>query len=371
MPTHPQLTVTDLDKRFGSEYAHRGVDLTVERDEIVALLGPSGCGKTTLLRCIAGVEVPDGGEIRIGGETVHGDGVSRPPEDRDLGMVFQNYAIWPHKTVYENVVFPLQYADNPFPESEYEARVEEVLELVRIGDLKSAPATDLSGGQQQRTSLARSLVHDPDLLLMDEPLSNLDRELRKEMRDELQRLQHELGVSVLYVTHDQEEAFYLADRVVLMRDGETVERGQPAELHRRPSSPFTRRFVGTHNRFSGTVDVTADGDRVVRTDLVEFPLDNVDYVSDGVGTGSVRCFLSPSDVEIGGFAGRPDGRLELAGTVVAEGILGDTYELTVAFDGAATDLVVHTETVRDRERGDEIRLHVRPEAIQVYPAGDG
>ncbi|WP_415383402.1 ABC transporter ATP-binding protein [Halosimplex sp. TS25] len=370
MTTQPQLTVSGLDKRFGSEYAHRDVDLTVDRDEIVALLGPSGCGKTTLLRCIAGVEVPDSGEVRIGGETVQSATVSRPPEDRDLGMVFQNYAIWPHKTVYENVVFPLKYADNPVPSSEYEDRVEEILDLVQIRELKDAPATDLSGGQQQRTSLARSLVHDPDLLLMDEPLSNLDRELRKEMRDELQRLQHELGVSVLYVTHDQEEAFYLADRVVLMRDGETVERGRPGELHRRPSSPFTRRFVGVHNRFEGTVDVDADGDRVVRTDLVEFPLDNVDFVSDGVTTGSVSCFLRPADVEIGGFAGRPDGRLELTGTVVAEGILGDAYEMTVAFDGAGTDLVVHSETVRDRARGDEIRLHVRPESIQVYPITD-
>jgi ABC-type Fe3+/spermidine/putrescine transport system ATPase subunit len=354
---------------LGDEFERSGVDVTVETDEIVALLGPSGCGKTTILRCVAGVETPDAGEIAVDDEVVFGDGRSLPPEDRGLGMVYQNYAIWPHKTVYENVVFPLEHAVHEVPAGEYEERVDAVLEMVEIADVKRSPATDLSGGQQQRTALARALVHDPDLLLLDEPLSNLDRELRKQMRYELQRLQHELGVSVLYVTHDQEEAFYLADRVLVMDDGEIVERDTPRQLYERPSSAFTRRFIGVRNRFRGAIEVGADGERVVRTDLVDFPLGNADYVSDSPRNGDVVCFLRPDDVTVGTFSGEVDGRIELTGTVAAEGLLGDRYEVTVAFDGADEELIVHTESYRELERGDEINLQFQPGHLQVYDEG--
>jgi len=366
-----RLEVRGLEKRFGDEFELSGVDVTVGTDEIVALLGPSGCGKTTVLRCIAGVEAPDGGEIRVGGETVYGDGRASPPEDRGLGMVYQNYAVWPHKTVYENVVFPLEHAPHEVPRGEYEARVDEVLELMEIADVKESPATNLSGGQQQRTALARALVHDPDLLLLDEPLSNLDRELRKQMRYELQRIQHELGVSVLYVTHDQEEAFYLADRVLVMNDGAVVERNAPRELYQRPQSAFTRRFVGVRNRFRGSIDRTLDGERVVRTDLVDFPLSNADYVSDGAGNGAgdVVCFLRPDEITVGQFAGEVDGRIELTGTVAAEGILGDRYEMTVVFDDTDAELIVHTESYREFERGDEISVQFQPKQLQVYADG--
>jgi iron(III) transport system ATP-binding protein len=368
MTTEPQLTVRGLVKRFGSEFELSAVDLEVGSDEIVALLGPSGCGKTTVLRCIAGVETPEAGEITIGGDVVEGDGTRKPPEQRDIGMVYQNYAIWPHKSVYENVVFPLKHAAHDVPGDEYERRVEEVLEMVEIGELKESPATDLSGGQQQRTALARSLVHDPDLLLMDEPLSNLDRELRKNMRYELQRLHHELDLSMLYVTHDQEEAFYLADRVLVMDDGEVVEAGEPRALYARPETPFTRQFVGEFNRFRGTVETSPDGDRVVTTPVVDFPLENVDYVSDDGVAESVVCFLRPADVSVGRFGHDGAGVLELTGTVVAEGVLGERYEVTVSL--ADADLVVHTESDRSFDRGDEISLYFRPGAIQVYGVDD-
>lgn len=387
-----RLRVSALRKQFDSEFELSGIDFGVGANEIVALLGPSGCGKTTTLRCIAGVETPDSGQIRIGGEVVEGEGVSRPPEERDIGMVYQNYAIWPHKTVYENVVFPLKYADHDVPSAEYDQRVDEVLERVKLSDVKHEPATDLSGGQQQRTALARAIVHDPDLVLMDEALSNLDEELRKHMRYELQRLQHELGVSILYVTHDQDEAFYLADRVLVMRRGEIVERGSPRTLYERPASPFTRRFIGDHNRFEGRVETGLDGRRVVRTDLFDFHLDNVEYVGDGQPTDHVYWFLHPDEIRVGHFIGgldevaaaraqgatdggdgphgANDGRIEFSGTVVAEGIRGDEYEVTVQCEGAARPLVAHTNTYRECERGDEIDLHVMPKAIQVYP-GDG
>jgi len=360
----PQLAVTGLRKRFGDEFEISGIDVTVETDEIVALLGPSGCGKTTALRCIAGVESPDGGTVDIDGQRVEGAGVSRPPEDRDVGMVYQNYAIWPHKTVYENVVFPLKHADHDVPKDQYEARVEEILELVEIGELKNSPATDLSGGQQQRTALARSLVHDPNLLLLDEPLSNLDMGLRKHMRYELQRLQHELGVSMLYVTHDQEEAFYLADRILVMRDGEIVERGRPRELYNRPTSPFTREFVGDRNRFSGTVTTSPDGEQTVECDVITFPLSSADYVADGVDWGSVRCFVRPADISIGRFGGSHGGVIELTGTVVAEGILGERYEVTIDIGGMM--LIAHTENDREFARGEEIPIYFEPGVVQVY-----
>lgn len=362
----PRLQVHNLRKEFGEEFTLSDVDFDVSADEVVALLGPSGCGKTTVLRCIAGVETPDGGEITIDRHPVYADGSAVPPEQRNVGMVYQNYAIWPHKTVYENVVFPLEHTDNEFDTTEYERRVDEVLSLLEIGDFKRSPATDLSGGQQQRTALARSLVHDPDLLLMDEPLSNLDRELRQNMRYELQQLQSELGLSILYVTHDQEEAFYLADRVLVMNDGRIVESGTPRELYRRPTSPFTRQFVGQQNRFPGTVEQTADGEYVVRTALADFPLENADYVAETVRPGPVACFVRPEEITIGRYSQSPVDILELSGTVVAEGLLGKQYEITARFDGE-TDLVVHTESYRPLERGDEIYVHLKPNAIQIYP----
>ncbi|ACV11413.1 ABC transporter related [Halorhabdus utahensis DSM 12940] len=367
MAAESALTVTGLRKAFGDEFELSGIDVTVGTDEIVALLGPSGCGKTTALRCIAGVETPDAGRIEAGGKLVQGEGVSLPPEQRDIGMVYQNYAIWPHKTVYGNVVFPLEHAEHDVPADRYEERVEEILDLVEIGDLKDSPATDLSGGQQQRVALARSLVHDPELLLLDEPLSNLDKGLRKHMRYELQRLQHEIDVSMLYVTHDQEEAFYLADRILVMRDGEVVERGEPRELYNRPTSPFTRRFVGDRNRFIGRITTNAEGESLVETDFATFPLASADFVAERLEDAPATCFVRPADISIGRFGGEHGGVLEFAGTVVAEGLLDERYEVTVDLGG--TKLIVHTGNGREFERGESVPIYFEPGDVQVY-AGD-
>ncbi|EMA62893.1 ABC transporter ATP-binding protein [Halorubrum lipolyticum] len=366
MPDDAQLTVRNLRKRFGDEFAITDVDLTVGVDESVALLGPSGCGKTTILRCIAGVETPDEGAITIDGETVQGPNVSRSPEDRDVGMVYQNYAIWPHKTVYENVVFPLKHGDHDLSRAEYEPRVDSVLEMVEIANLKNNPATDLSGGQQQRVALARSLVHDPPLLLLDEPLSNLDKGLRRNMRYELQRLQHEIGFSMLYVTHNQQEAFYLADRVIVVRDGRVVESGSSRELYRRPTTAFTRDFVGQRNRFNGVIETDTDGQILVRTDLGRIPYDNVGYVATEAKTGSVVCFLRPGDISIGKFASNEADTLQFEGIVVAEGLLDDRYEIRVQLSGTETELTLHTRINQSYEPGDSLYGYVPPRAIQVY-----
>jgi ABC-type Fe3+/spermidine/putrescine transport system ATPase subunit len=366
MNTEPQLQINGLEKRFESAFELSEIDLTVGSDEIVALLGPSGCGKTTILRCIAGVETPDGGTVRIDGETVQSPTVSKPPEERHIGMVYQSYAVWPHKTVYENVVFPLKHASHGIPKTEYRDRVEGILELMEISELADEPATDLSGGQQQRTALARALVHEPDLLLLDEPLSNLDKELRKQMRYELQRIQQELGVSMLHVTHDQEEAFYLADQVVVLRDGAVVERGSPEKLYRSPDSAFTRRFVGARNPFGGRIETDTGGDRIVRTEFVDVPLSETEYMSNGAD-GDVACFLRPDDIVIC-EDGHEDGRIELEGTVIAEGILGDCYEVTVGFDGTDTELTVHCDQYRELSRGERLTLGFAPKTLQVYRA---
>jgi len=368
MTTEPQLSVRGITKRFGGSFELSATDLAVGDNEIVALLGPSGCGKTTILRCVAGVEAPDSGSIEIGGRVVESPEVSKPPEERNIGMVYQNYAIWPHKTVFENVVFPLQHASHGIPEAEYDERVAEMLELMEIPELADKPATDLSGGQQQRTALARALVYEPDLLLMDEPLSNLDRKLRKQMRYELQRLQHELDVSILYVTHDQEEAFYLADRVIILNDGRVVERGSPEALYESPDSAFTRRFIGARNPFDGRVEVDTSGDRVLSTDFLDVPLSSTNYMSNGSGPGEVSCFLRPEDLTIC-ENGEGSGPIALRGTVVAEGILGDRYEVTVGFDDTDTELTVHCPEYRNLSRGDRLDLRVDPAAIQVYADG--
>jgi len=360
-----QIEVTALTKYFGDERVLSDVSFSVRSDEIVALLGPSGCGKTTTLRCIAGVETPDSGTISIAGNIVEGNGVSASPEDRHVGMVYQNYAVWPHKTVYENVVFPLQYADNPFPESDSDARVQEMLELVEIAELRDNPATDLSGGQQQRTALARALVHDPNVLLLDEPLSNLDRNLRATMRDELQKLQHQVGVSMLYVTHDQEEAFYLADRVLIMNDGEIVEQGTPAKLSKRPRSAFTRQFLGSWNQFRGTVVQNGDG-RTIETPLGTVPLSDVEIVTSAPKDGAVQCFLRPTALDI---AREEESQHTVDGTVLTEGILGELYEATVSLECEDIEVVVRAEDHHNLTQGQDVHLQYDPTSIQVY--GDG
>lgn len=367
----PKLVVQDLQKSFDDEFSVSDVDIRVGNNEIVALLGPSGCGKTTILRCIAGVEKPDGGTISIDGDLVVDDGIDEPPENRNIGMVYQNYAIWPHKTVYENVVFPLEHAPHDVPADRYEMRVMEVLELLEISSLSDQLATDLSGGQQQRTGLARALVHDPELLLLDEPLSNLDIELRKQMRYELQRLQNELETSVLYVTHNQEEAFYLADRVVVMNDGAVVERGEPATLYQTPQSPFTRQFIGARNPFDGHISARGSDEPMVETPFLSVPVRETEYVDNGTDADDVVCYLRPTDCTVGtAVANGGDRRVTVAGTVVAEGILGDEYEVTVDLDDADVELTAQSDGYRDLSRGDRAWVSFDPSALQVYDAED-
>src|SRR6202521_3192081 len=248
------LEVTDLRKQFSiGRPAIDGVSFAVPAGEIVVLLGPSGCGKTTTLRCVAGLEQPTSGSIEIGGAVVSAPerrGLL-PPRLRNIGMVFQSYAVWPHMTVWQNVAYPLRTRRLPRPD--IGRKVDEVLALLGLSDYAQRPVVVLSGGQMQRVALARSLVYEPKLLLLDEPLSNLDANLRLRLRDDLRAIIKRTGVTALYVTHDQAEAVVLGDRVGVMRDGKLLQIGAPEEIYNRPVDLFVASFTGATNRLSGRV----------------------------------------------------------------------------------------------------------------------
>ena len=249
------LLIEDLVKQFATgKPAVDGVSFDVPAGEIVVLLGPSGCGKTTTLRCVAGLEHPTGGRISIGDRVVSEPqrGLLVSPRERDIGMVFQSYAVWPHMTVRQNVAYPLKHRRKNGG-GDINAQVNETLELVGLADYAERPVTSLSGGQMQRVALARSLVYRPQLLLLDEPLSNLDAKLRIRLRDELRRILKQTGMTGLYVTHDQSEAVVLGDRIGVMKDGKLLQMAPPAEIYNRPADSFVANFTGASNILLGKV----------------------------------------------------------------------------------------------------------------------
>ncbi|HEY1106038.1 MAG TPA: ABC transporter ATP-binding protein, partial [Agromyces sp.] len=252
-----QLVVDGLEKQYSLDGTEvpvvKGVTFTIEPGKFYSLLGPSGCGKTTTLRCVAGLETSNGGAISLDGKVLSTATSHVSPDKRDIGMVFQNYAIWPHMTVFQNAVFPLQVSSGKLPKQEARKRAMEALELVQLDGFAHRPATALSGGQQQRLALARALAHRPKLLLLDEPLSNLDAKLRDTMRNELRNLQQQLGITALYVTHDQSEALSMSDRVAVMHGGRIVQEATPRELYYQPADRFVADFVGRVNMIEAVV----------------------------------------------------------------------------------------------------------------------
>jgi iron(III) transport system ATP-binding protein len=321
------ITVRNLVKRFGDKTIIDQVSLDIADGELVSLLGPSGCGKTTTLRCIAGLETPEEGRIEIDGEVVFdsASGVMVEPYHRSIGMVFQSYAIWPHLTVFENVAFPLRVRRRP--SAEVEQKVVHALEMVGLGAFRDRSSQQLSGGQQQRVAVARAIVHAPAVLLFDEPLSNLDAKLRDRTRAEIRKLQRDLHVATVYVTHDQAEALSLSDRILVMREGQILQQGTPEHIYRLPTDSFVADVVGAANFLEVLISV-ADADGVVAATLDGSPIRAaVGRVYPGPGTIMVR----PDRLTIiAASNAAPRGENHLAGIVRQRLFLGGHFEYLVA-----------------------------------------
>ena len=282
-----EVELRDVDKFYGDLQVVRGVSFTLRDREFLALLGPSGCGKTTTLRMIGGFIRTDGGQILIDGK----DMTDVPPERRPTAMVFQNYALWPHMTVGDNIAFGLKL--RKVPKVQIAERVRRMLDVVRLEGVEQRYPSQLSGGQQQRVALARALVLGPDILLLDEPLSNLDAKLRVRMRDEIRRIQQELQITTIYVTHDQEEALTMADRIAVMNKGVIEQLGDSGDIYDRPETPFVADFIGQSNFFDATLEGGPEG-MVVRAGALVIP---VDAAGLGVGT-PVTVSIRPEDIEV-------------------------------------------------------------------------
>jgi iron(III) transport system ATP-binding protein len=313
--------------------AAQDVNIDVPEGHFFTLLGPSGCGKTTTLRSIAGLERPNGGEISVNGVVVFSAkrGVFVPPNQRGFGMVFQSYAIWPHMDVFTNTAFPLQVAKKKLSRDEIDAKVMRVLKAVQLDHLRDREATKLSGGQQQRLALARALVMEPKLLLLDEPLSNLDAKLRELMRFELKRLQRELKITTVYVTHDQSEALALSHQIAVMNAGRIQQIGSPREIYERPQTKFVADFVGTTNFVDGTVRqaVGSDGQYIIDTELGPLQSYSVESVRPGQ---AVVLSIRPEDVRLSDTALEP-GMNVLSAVVDQKVFLGESLDWVLKAGG--------------------------------------
>jgi iron(III) transport system ATP-binding protein len=349
---------------YGSVPAVRGIDFSVSPGETLTLLGPSGCGKTTTLRCIAGLEVPTDGHITIGNDVVYdrGRGIFVAPERRNIGMVFQSYAIWPHMSVGGNVGFPLSIAG--VGKAEVRERTRTVLDLVGLGDLAARSAADLSGGQQQRVALARALVHEPRVVLFDEPLSNLDANLRARMRAELQVLQARLGFTAIFVTHDQEEALSLSDNIVIMNRGRIEQAGRPQEIFKNPQTAFTARFLGYSNIFPGHV-VTVDVGGSVTVALDNGLRLSARWRSDSLPKPECDCVVAFRADRVGLQAGsvHPDEN-RFAGTVETAAFLGTRFDYMV--QASAAQVQAEGPVDQPFARGEAVTLTIAPDHCHAF-----
>jgi iron(III) transport system ATP-binding protein len=353
----PGLVIEDLNVSFGDTPVLKGVNLKIEQGEFFAFLGPSGSGKSTLLRAIAGFGPPPTGRILIDGRDI----ADQPPWKRDVGMVFQSYALWPHMTVRRNVAFGLE--ERRLPKREIHERVDRALERVGLLDLAERRPSQLSGGQQQRVALARTVVVEPKVLLLDEPLSNLDANLRIQMRREIRELQQKLGLTTIFVTHDQEEANTTSDRMAVLDQGVVQQVGSPMALYDRPANLFVARFLGATNVLEGAMLPAAGGGRVFRTGKgVDVPL------QPGAADGRYIIFR-PQNVDVRGAGGESAGGPVIGGVIHHTEFLGSIirYGVEVAGDSVLVD---HAHRLGEQvfRAGDRVELAIDSDGILVLDA---
>lgn len=363
------LSVKGLSMRYkterGQTQAVDGVSFEIPEGKMYSLLGPSGCGKTTTLRCIAGLEKPDLGEIIIGTQTVFSvdKHILVPPHRRSIGMVFQSYATWPHMTVFENVAYPLR--EQKRPSDEIVRRTHEVLQIVGLRGLEKRYPPELSGGQQQRVALARALIKQPTVLLFDEPLSNLDAKLRERMRVEIRELQQRLGITALYVTHDQSEALAISDVIAVMDAGRIIDVGGPIEIYHRPKSLFAAEFVGESNSFKGEIVGHNANANLIQVVTPQGSLLCGLWDSDNAD-GSVVVCVRPEKIAV--YGEKPDLRVNVwTGTIKSLNFQGDHFDCDVLVD----DALVHVHaasSMSELQKGQTVYVHFQPEGCRVIGA---
>jgi spermidine/putrescine transport system ATP-binding protein len=344
------LSIRGVSKRYGDAFALRDVSLEIEPGRFLTLLGPSGCGKTTLLRLVAGFEAPDSGSISLSGRDV----TALPAHKRPVNTVFQHYALFPHRSVFGNVAFGLELRG--VMGSELQDRVAAALELVRLGGLGARRVDELSGGQQQRVALARALVLEPELLLLDEPMAALDPKLRKRMQLELKNLQERLGISFLFVTHDQDEALVMADRIAVMNQGRLEQTDDPERLYERPRTRFVADFLGVANLLRGTVERVEDGIARIRTESGLA----IEAAQDGGYRAGASVWLGLRSEQIS-LSERS--RNVFPGTIDDEIFLGDWTDWRVRVGAEVLSVGEGSVLARARRRGDEVTLSFPPEAV--------
>jgi iron(III) transport system ATP-binding protein len=355
------VRLENIGKRYGELWAVRHIDLEIATGEFYTLLGPSGCGKTTLLRTIAGFVAPDEGAVFLDGQSVN----RLPPWKRNLGMVFQNYALWPHMTVFENVAFGLK--ERKVPRREIEPRVLQALEQVGLKGTERRRPSQLSGGQQQRVALARTLVIQPRVLLLDEPLSNLDAKLRQEMRLELLTLQRDIGLTTIYVTHDQEEALALSTRIAVMNLGKIIQEGKPREIYESPGDRFVAAFVGKSNFFSGTIIRSLDGHWEIQTEegFMIKAASPPGYKSAG-DARKVLFYVRPEAIDLVEPASQPPNVNRMTGRVAASAYQGSLVEYEIESAGR----IIRANDTNPKgkplfQRGDEATITFAPEDVGI------
>jgi len=364
------VKIESLEKYFGEDvervHVLKGVSLEIPEGSLYTFLGPSGCGKTTTLRCVAGLERPEGGRISIDGKAVFASGerVYVPTNKRPIGMVFQSYAIWPHMTVFENVAYPLTIQRRP--KSEIRRKVEDVLKIVGLHGLEDRPAPKLSGGQQQRVAFARALVNEPKVMLLDEPLSNLDAKLRVQMRFEIKALQRRVNITTIFVTHDQSEALAISDQIAVMHAGRLIEVGTPHQLYSRPKRKFTATFLGLTNLIEGKVlDLGADS----RPGKIETAKGVLSFIpAAGLAKGQPAVLsIRPEHIQV--HKQQPQGLENVVEGTIKEAIfMGDAYHCQIAVGDLL--LAVHTHPFLNMNPGEKVYLHLDPQSCNGLPAED-